>query len=262
MKAERKNGSAQKKLFIKISGLRDEKSRKNYMAAHPELLDASLAVQLADAVREHVRVNVTRAMALAEFAIVIAKRLRNHEALGKSLRAKGNVLRIKGQNKPAVKIFDRAIALFQKAGNDSEVGRTLSTSIQPLSLLGKYRLALSVARRASAIFKRTGEDSRLARLEINIANVFHRRGYPAKALACYERAYKQLLPHKDAEGTGVALHNMAVCLINLNDFHRALKTYEDAREFCQQHRMPLLVAFEKDASSIPREQRRVSCGAM
>jgi CHAT domain-containing protein/tetratricopeptide (TPR) repeat protein len=242
MKAQKYNTGVQEELLTKLFRLQDEKSRKNYIDAHPELLNPSFAAQLADAVREHVRVDVTRAMALAECAIAIAERVRNHEALGKSLRAKGNVLWIKGQYRPAVKIYDRAIALFQKAGNASEVGRTLSTSIQPLSLLGEYRRALSVARRASAIFKRTGEDWRLARLEINTANVFRRRGYPAKALARYERAYTQLLPHKDTEGIGVALHNMAVCLINLNDFHKALKKYEEARKFCKRHGMPLLVA--------------------
>jgi len=49
----------------------------------------------------------------------------------------------------------------------------------------------------------------------------------------YERAFTQLLPHRDMEGIGVALHNMAVCLINLNDFHKALKIYERARKFCR-----------------------------
>jgi len=40
----------------------------------------------------------------------------------------------------------------------------------------------------------------------------------------------------------VVLSNMAVCLISLNDFQRALATYQGARSFCQQNNMPLLVA--------------------
>jgi CHAT domain-containing protein/Tfp pilus assembly protein PilF len=242
MNAQKDRSSELEKLFTKLSRLQDEKSRTNYIDAHPKILDQSVVARLADAVREHVRVDVTRAMALAESAIAIAERIGNDEASGKALRAKGNVLWMKGDYKPALKIFEGAIALFQRAGNASEVGRTLSTSIQPLSLLGEYRRALSVAKRAGAMFKRTGEDWRLARLEINIANVFHRRGYPRKALVRYERAFTQLLPHQDMEGIGVALHNMAVCLINLNDFHKALKIYERARKFCREHGMPLLVA--------------------
>ena len=50
-----------------------------------------------------------------------------------------------------------------------------------------------------------------------------------------------LLPLRDAEGLAVALYNMAVCLIALNDFPRALCTYQRAREMFVQHGMTLLV---------------------
>ena len=87
-----------------------------------------------------------------------------------------------------------------------------------------------------------GETLRLARLEINVANLYHRQNRFGEALAAYERAYEELLPHKDSEAIGVALHNMAVCLIALDDFPRALKLYERVRSFCEQNDMPLLVA--------------------
>src|SRR5258707_8944092 len=38
------------------------------------------------------------------------------------------------------------------------------------------------------------------------------------------------------------LSNMAMCLINLNDFSRSLDCYQKARELCRQNDMPLLVA--------------------
>ena len=50
-----------------------------------------------------------------------------------------------------------------------------------------------------------------------------------------------LLPFRDNEGLAVALYNMAVCLITLNDFPRALATYQRAREMCVSHGMTLLV---------------------
>ena len=49
------------------------------------------------------------------------------------------------------------------------------------------------------------------------------------------------MPFRDSEGLAVALYNMAVCLITLNDFPRALATYQRAREMCVQHGMTLLV---------------------
>jgi CHAT domain-containing protein len=82
---------------------------------------------------------------------------------------------------------------------------------------------------------------RLARLEINVGNIFYRQDRFREALACYERALEGLLPDKDIEGVAASLHNVAVCLIGLNDFRRALATYERTRAFCQKHEMPLAV---------------------
>ena len=53
--------------------------------------------------------------------------------------------------------------------------------------------------------------------------------------------YEQFLPYGDSEELVTALYNMAVCLITLNDFPRALTTYQRAREMCVQHGMTLLV---------------------
>ena len=55
-------------------------------------------------------------------------------------------------------------------------------------------------------------------------------------------AYERLVPFKNVEGIAVALGNMAMCLITLNDFPRALETHRRARAFCEEHGLPRLVA--------------------
>src|SRR5450755_3632175 len=138
--------------------------------------------------------------------------------------------------------FNRRRILFQRAGNRNEVGRTLSSSIQSLALLGHYESAIAAADRAREIFTSLGEARRVARLQINVANIYHRQNRYAEALAAYERAYRELLPHKDIEGIGAALHNMAVCLVALDDFDGAVQVYGRAHELYKQHEMPLLIA--------------------
>src|SRR5262249_13716313 len=64
----------------------------------------------------------------------------------------------------------------------------------------------------------------------------------AEALACYERAYEQLLPYGDSEELVIALSNMSMCLITLNDFTRARATYKRAQSLCGEEKMPLLRA--------------------
>ena len=112
--------------------------------------------------------------------------------------------------------------LFGRARQPMEVGRTLSTSIQPLILLGEYQRAEEAAARAREIFTREGNALRLSRLELNVGNIYHRQDRFVEALRSYELAYERLVPLRDVEGIGVALSNMAMCLITLNDFARAL----------------------------------------
>jgi CHAT domain-containing protein len=239
MKSERT--SDLDKLFAELSELEDVSSQKEFLADHPDLLHAHVLVQLDDAVSDLVRVNLNHALSLAEAGMAIADQLQNKEALAHSLRAKATALWFLGQNQSAVHLHEQATNLFQELGKTIEVGRTLSASIQPLILLGEYERAFGAAERAREIFTGLGEAVRLSRLEINTGNIFHRQDRFAEALVCYERAHQQLLPDKDAEGIAAALHNMAVCLISLNDFRAALATYQRARAFCQQHEMPLAV---------------------
>jgi CHAT domain-containing protein len=229
-------------LLGELARLPDDASRTKFFGAHGRLVHEGVVEQLAEAVRERVRVDVHEAAALSDAAVMVAGRIESEEAMARALRAKANAHWFKNELKPAVALFAEAVRLFALSGNDAERGRTLSSSIQSLILLGEYAHALEAAEQAGAIFEKLGDERRLARLEINIANIFHRQDRFAEALDRYERACERLLPFDDAEGVGVALHNMAVCLIVLNDFERALATYERARAHCAAAGMPVLVA--------------------
>ena len=205
-----------------------------------DLFQPDAVEQIADAVRSLLRVDTSGAMNLADAAVLIAGKLGDARSLGLSLRCKGNALWFKNELNAASDVFEAAISHFEDAGLPEEVGRTLSSSIQALVLSGEYTRALAAAERAREIFGSLGDDRRLARLEINIANLHHRQDRFAEALACYETAYRNLLPYKDAEGIGVALHNMSVCLIMLDDFQTALDTFREAQKICEEHSMPLL----------------------
>ncbi len=230
------------RLFRQLAALSDHDSRRRFVARHPRLVRAETVARLSEAVPQKVRIDVREAMALAEAAEIIARKLGRPESLAQSLRAKGNALYAANQHAAAVDRHEEAARLFEKVGKPHEVARTLSTSIQPLILLGDYQRAQAAAGRAREIFTREGDSLRLARLELNVGNIYHRQDRFAEALRAYEQAYEQLLPHGNDEGIAVALGNMAMCLISLNDFPRALETHLRSRAFCEQHGMPRLVA--------------------
>ena len=224
-----------------LANLKDDASRTKYLSRRPRLRNKSVVQQLNDVVRTKLREDPHEALALAEAAVAIARKLRNRESLGRGLRSKANALYMIGDNQKALDFHAQALEIFQKIGNAQEEARTLIPSIQPLILLGQYDRAFAAAQAARKIFEHLGDNQRLGHLEINVGNIYHRQDRFEEGLACYERGYETLLPFRDAEGLAVALYNMAVCLITLNDFPRALSTYQRAREMCVQHGMTLLV---------------------
>jgi CHAT domain-containing protein len=231
-----------RKTLAELARLSDDRSRRAFLARHPRLVRSETVTRLSELSSEKLYVDVKAALALAEAAELIARRLREDEARAHALRAKGNSLRFLNEHRAAVVHHEQAARLFARAGNRMEVGRTLSTSIQPLILLGEYARAEQAAAQAREIFSREDSPLRLARLDLNVGNIYHRQDRFAEALRCYEQAYERLLPLGDVEGIGVALANMAMCLITLNDFPRALETHRRARAFCAQQGYPKLVA--------------------
>jgi len=229
-------------LIAEMGQLSTEAARRKFLAKHKKLIRQEIVEQLAKLVVQKVRVSTQEALHLAEAAVLIAKRLRRKEAVALSLRAKANALYSSGDNRTAIEHHQQAFQLYEKLGNWNEAARTLSSSIQPMILLGEYDQAFHAAERAREIFASLNDHWRLARLEINIGNIYHRQDRFEESIAQYERAYTGLMPYKDTEGIAVVLSNMAVCLISLNDFPRALATYQRARSFCQENNMPLLVA--------------------
>jgi len=216
-------------------------ARLRFLAKHPSLLRPEVVSELADKVREQVRVDVPQALRLADAAVAIAEKLKNKESQATALRAKANVLYAKGEHAAAAELHERAAALFEAAGKTNEVARTLSSSIQPLLLMGEYNRAFAAGERAGKIFASEGNSWRLARLEINIGNIYYRQDRFDEALSCYERAYRGLPAQQDSEGIAAVLSNMATCYISLNLFPKAVDVYKQARQFCDEHGMPLLV---------------------
>jgi CHAT domain-containing protein len=228
-------------LLKKLIDLDDDDSRKELLARNRALLKPEIVTQLSEQVREQVRVDVPRALRMANAAVQIAAELKNQESCARALRAKANVLYTKGEHAAAIDHHEQAIALFEATGNSGEMARTLSGCIQPLLLMGEYNRAFAAGDRARRIFEGEGNTWRLARLEINIGNIYYRQDRFAEALACYERAYQGLPAKEDPEGIAAVLSNMATCYISLNAFPKALESYQKARQFCHDHGMSLLV---------------------
>jgi CHAT domain-containing protein/tetratricopeptide (TPR) repeat protein len=231
------------RLFLQeLRVLPDQIARREFLAVNKDGLNLQMIIELADEARELLRVNAGKSLALSELAIEIAEALGDPLAMAHAVRIKANALHHLGSHVPAVELHKQAIRGFEATGEKEELGRTLSACIAALNLCGEYEEAFSAADRARNIFTDLGDELRLARLEINVGIVYFRQDRFAEALACYRRGYDGVKKHENREGIAVVLANLATCLISLGEFRQALETYQDARNYCEQHGMPLLLA--------------------
>ena len=223
-----------------LANLQSEADRRKFLTRHKSLLRSQVVKRLAPLVVEKIRVDAKQALLLSEGTLLIARKLGRKEDIALALRAKGNALFASDDNLGAVEHHDQAFKIYEALKIWKEAARTMSNSIQPLILLGEYDRAFAASERAREIFTQLGEERRLASLDNNVGNIFHRQDRFEEALAHYERACKALTTFGDWEHVAVTLHNMAMCLINLNDFPRSLDCYQKARELCIRYDLPRL----------------------
>jgi CHAT domain-containing protein len=227
-------------LLPRLASLEHLTDRRKFLSRHKHAMRSEAVKKLADLVLERIRTSTKEALNLAEGAVLISNKLRRKEDIALATRAKANALYASGDNRAAVEHHERAIEMYESLENWKEAARTLNGAIQPLILLGQYDRAFQFSERAREIFERAGEKRRLAVLENNVGNIFHRQDRFEEAMRHYERAYKTLSEFQDWERVAVALHNMAMCLISLNDFPRSLDCYQKSRELCVRYDMPRL----------------------
>ena len=175
MTADRDADASSNGLIEEFARTRSQLEREELLARNEKSLSAETVSELAKKVVERVRVDVHQARALAESALLIAEKRGGKEEVALGFRAKANALYASGDHKEAVAHHDRAFELYSQVGNQKEAARTLSSSLQPLILLGEYDRAFQASQRAREIFTQLDDPWRLARLEINVGNIFHRQ---------------------------------------------------------------------------------------
>jgi len=239
----RSAGASREELLSSLPHLKHKAAQAKFLARHPDLLSAGVVSWLAELVRERAKVDTGPTLTIAEVAVAIAHKLGDQAMMAQSLRAMGNALYLIGQNRSSIRYHQRACNIFIALGDTRQLARTLNASIQPLILTGQYDRAFGAAEEARQIFIADHNEWRLARVELNQGNILHRQDRFAEALGYYQRAVRffRSNPEKDPEALAVALHNVAMCLVGLNESSHALAAYEEARQFAVDRGMNVLV---------------------
>ena len=111
MNPETIESSPSQSFLTELEQCQDSAAVGEWLAERPALLLSAVVRQLAETVRQEVRVDLDRALRLAEVALAIAGKIDDTEALGLGYRAKANVLWFSGKLMPGFTPPPGAIAI-------------------------------------------------------------------------------------------------------------------------------------------------------
>ena len=228
--------------IVDLVAIADPDQRRAFLAARPEVINASGVDSLYNAVVVFARVDLQKAERMAQAATWIAAQINDPYALAQSARAVGHVFYLTGKYKKAIEEYEKALVIFQQIGREVDYARTISGALQSLIYCGQYERAFRLGEEARSIFHKHKDRLRLSRLNSNIANIYFRQDRFQEAVEVYETAYKEFLQYGEPLDIAAVLRNLAVCYYSLNDFDRAEETYRLARQHCLEHGFSLLVA--------------------
>src|SRR4051812_10120803 len=159
----------------KVAELPTDAARVELIRRRRSLHNFAAVEQLYDEVVRLARVDLGRAAGLARTAQWLAKQIRDDAARALAIRARGHVLHLSGRHAEAVRAYENAISIYRRLGRDLDIGRTYNGALHTLIYLGRYAKAISWGEKARKIFTKYGDRLRLARLDLNLGNIYYRQ---------------------------------------------------------------------------------------
>jgi len=231
--------SSREELILQLAQLESEPARIKFLSRYKSLAQREVFKQLSDLVLEKIRVDTRVALHLADAALLIARKAAPQRGPGSCLRTKANALHASGDNRSAVEHHEQAFKIYEVIGDQKEAARTLSSSIQPLILLAN---TIAPLRPPSARVKSSRGSAKrgASQASTTMWAISFTARIDLKSHRALRARLQTLSEFQDWERVAITLHNMAMCLISLNDFPRSLDCYQKSRALCEQYGMPLL----------------------
>lgn len=212
-----------------------------YLDCHPDLERPRVVASFCRRAAGLLRMDLPLAHRMVEAATAVAERLDDPASSGRAARASAQIHHLEGSYRDALAGYERAVEGFAAGGEELQAAITRSCALHVLALLGRFEKAERWAEEARRVYTGLGDRVRLARLEVNVAVILHRRHRFEEALQHNLRAFERLRAQGTPQDLAVTLRNLLVCYISMRNLPLALEVYERARAFAERHHFPRLV---------------------
>ncbi|WP_370567678.1 tetratricopeptide repeat protein [Limnothrix sp. FACHB-881] len=137
-------------------------------------------------------------------------------------------LQVRGQNREALPLFQKAYELYRLAQDRAGEGATLTNIGTVYQSLGQYSQALEHYRQALAILKEVGDRAGEGKTLNNLGLVYQSWGQYPQALEHYRQALAICKEVGDRATEGTTLNNIGLVYNNLGQYLQALEQFRQA----------------------------------
>jgi CHAT domain-containing protein len=205
--------------------------RSALLTLHIGAFDVALAEALKALYLERAGSNTATAMGAVETLRAVAD-LSHHPTISayaawvEGLAA----LQLERQLERTIERVDAAAAIFADVGEAALVPQTQVSKVVALAILGRYDEAIACGETVKAQFEAVGDEQGAGKIELNLGNLYHRRGELAQAETLYRSAQKRFLALQDDRHIAMAENGLANVLTLKHRFRPALALYEHAQQ--------------------------------
>lgn len=165
------------------------------------------------------------ALAYADIAYEMAKRVGSPKLLSAAARTRGRTLRALSRHLEAVDALEAAARYALEAGDELMALQSRIGIVDSLGWLERFDEAIQLAQNLQDRLLVRGQMSEAAKVLVNLGNVLHRRDDYQGALDAFDRAIEMLKGSDEVTIAQVSV-NKANALTHLNRVHEAAEIYE------------------------------------
>lgn len=200
-----------------------------FLHHHRRHIPRALVELLKERVVHEIRVDIDRALRLADLAHKAASLIGDRQSLALGYHALAMALDCSGQYARALEFYNKAEQAYQAEGQPVEAARLERAKLPVLMYLGRYQEALQVAQQARQVLEQYHQSLLLAQLDTNVGSIYERLAQYHTALLYYQRAADVFQQLGDRQSLAAAQTNLAVVYAHLGEFENSLQLYQQAQ---------------------------------
>jgi CHAT domain-containing protein/tetratricopeptide (TPR) repeat protein len=179
----------------------------------------------------------TESVSLARSALNLARSNADPLFQAEAHRMMAYTLNANEQYEESLPHYRRALEILDAAGREEIAARTRLGFVAALQTIGRHDEAIEVAECARRSFVARDDMPGLARLYVNLGNVYQRLGGSARALEYHQKAQAIFRRQNDKGALAQCFVNSAICLSWLDRFEESERSYRQAERLSKELRM-------------------------